>query len=261
MKLDGPDNDRAILQEIGEVHAAEKGTISLSALPDNFYERANSFMDNTRTRIENFKAATREELSEEYFRLAREYKRSKDILNDIYNSRERKIALMAMNSARRISYSTDNMTLDEQNLFFDLKMEMEKARGRVLRFWARSQEPLRGETGMNIPLVDYEESEPEPLSPFRERKAPAPLPPPARAKTEVKKENTGEPQPPEPPSEKSSDVPPDMVLVKALKDIATFMCPDKTSITMKKEDVAVLPREIFEILVLSGSIEEIGGTR
>ncbi|MGA1866586.1 MAG: hypothetical protein ACMUFK_03875 [Thermoplasmatota archaeon] len=261
MKLDDPETNRSISQEIGEVHAAEKGSISLTALPDNFYEKANSFMDNTRTRIENFKASTREELSEEYYRLAREYKRSKDILNDIYNSRERKIALMAMNSARKISYSTDNMTLDEQNLFFDLKMEMEKARGRVLRFWARSQEPLRGETGMNIPLVDYEESEPEPLSLFREKKVSSPPPPNLSVKIETEKERSKEPQTSKPSGGTGSDIPADMVLVKALKDIATFMCPDNTSITMKKEDVAVLPREIVDILLLNGSVEAIGGTR
>jgi hypothetical protein len=59
--------------------------------------------------------------------------------------------------------------------------------------------------------------------------------------------------------EQRNDIPENMVLVKALKDIATFMCPDNTSISMRKEDVALLPPEIAEILQKGGFVEPMGG--
>jgi DNA replication initiation complex subunit (GINS family) len=263
MKGDDQDNSKAILQEIGEVHASEKGSIKLTKLPDDFYERANSYIRSTLAKMENHKAQGKVEISEEYYRLSEEYRRSKDILNNIYNTRERKIVLMAMNSARKISHSTNNMIHDEMELFFDLKLEMEKIRGRILKFGARSQEPLRAETGIDTPLADYVESEPEELSPFGGSKS----------QVQEKKEPKMEMSTPkeDAPSELGhqresvdkdrSEVPKDMVLVKALKDIATFMCPDKTSISMKKEDIALLPKEIAEILSSNGSVEPIGGTK
>ncbi|MBN1389750.1 MAG: DNA replication complex GINS family protein [Candidatus Thermoplasmatota archaeon] len=260
MRPDDKDDNRSTIQEIGEVYAAEKASIKITRLPDEFYEKANSLIEGIRARIENFKATTKEELSEEYYDLAEEYKRQKDILNSIYNMRERKIVLMAMNSARKITHSTENMVHDEENLFFDLKMEMEKIRGRILRFGARSQEPLRAETGLNIPLADYEDPEPEPLSPFRDRNLYKQRPPP-KEKPEIKKEEVNELLAPPLKKRSKDDLPEGMIAVKALRDIATFICPDKTPITMKKEDVAVLPKEIVNILVMNGSVEPIGGTR
>lgn len=263
MKGDDQDNSKAILQEIGEVHASEKGSIRLTKLPDDFYERANSYIRSTLVKMENHKAQGKMEISEEYYRLSEEYRRSKDILNNIYNTRERKIVLMAMNSARKISHSTDNMVHDEMELFFDLKLEMEKIRGRILKFGARSPEPLRAETGINTPLADYVESEPEQLSPFKvskssnqEKKASVEEPPVSQRddSSKERRENISI-------DKEQPEIPEDMILVKALKDIATFMCPDKTSISMKKEDIALLPKEIVEILSSNGSVEPIGGTK
>jgi DNA replication initiation complex subunit (GINS family) len=213
--------------------------------------------------MENHKAQGKVEISEEYYRLSEEYRRSKDILNNIYNTRERKIVLMAMNSARKISHSTDNMVHDEMELFFDLKLEMEKIRGRILKFGARSQEPLRAETGINTPLADYVESEPVEMSPFRDPKPSSKgKKEPDKGSTAVKEDTFVDRTPQSEPIEKArSEVPKDMVLVKALKDIATFMCPDNTSISMKKEDIALLPKEIADILSMNGSVEPIGGTK
>ncbi|MGA1794120.1 MAG: hypothetical protein ACMUHM_09220 [Thermoplasmatota archaeon] len=259
MKPDDPEDHRALLQEIGEVYAAEKGSIKLTRLPEDFYEKANSLIESTRARIENQKATSKGEFSEEYYRLMEEHRRAKEIMNNIYNMRERKIVLMAMNSARKITHSTDNMIHDEMDLFFDLKLEMEKIRGRVLKFGTRSQEPIRAETGINTPLADYIES--EPITPPKEKAAPDPAGPGSKStmKKEAMKEEKEEPANPVPSGR--SDIPEGMVLVRALKDIATFMCPDSTSISMRKEDVAVLPREVVDILVLNGSVEPIGGTR
>ncbi len=262
MKGEDPDNSKAILQEIGEVHAAEKGSIKLTKLPDDFYERANSYIGSTLAKMENQKAQGKVEVSEEYFRLSEEYRRSKDILNNIYNTRERKIVLMAMNSARKISHNTDNMVRDEMELFFDLKLEMEKIRGRIMKFSARSAEPLRAETGINTPLADYVESEPEKMTPFRGGNKNASTP---KETTPTSSQKTKQVDPKQgssfPEESKGNDIPVDMVLVRALKDIATFMCPDNTSISMKKEDIATIPRVIADLLQSSGSVENIGGTK
>jgi DNA replication initiation complex subunit (GINS family) len=246
-------SSRAILQEIGEVHAAERGSISLTRLPDDFYERAASHLRSTLARIENAKAGSEQTPTEEYYRLTEEYRRSKDILMNIYNTRERKIVLMAMNSARKISQSTEAMVHDEMDLFFSLKFELEKIRERIMKVGTRSAEPIRGETGINTPLVDYVGTEPE-----------DPPKPPPRKKGPLVTKEPEKPKGPEPldvtPMDPKKDVPDDLVLVRALKDIATFMCPDNTSISMKKEDVALLPPEIADILKKGGFVEHMGGS-
>jgi len=245
-------SSRAILQEIGEVHEAERGSPSLTRLPDDFYERAVSHLKSTLARIENTKAGSEQNPTEVYYRLTEEYRRSKDILMNIYNTRERKIVLMAMNSARKISQSTEAMVHDEMDLFFSLKFELEKIRERVLKIGPRSNEPIKGETGINTPIVDYLGSEPERPQKTTPRKIDT---------TRVKEAPSARtPVPVDvPPGDPGRDVPDNMVLVRALKDITTFMCPDDTSVSMKKEDVALLPPEIAEILHKGGFVEPIEG--
>ncbi|MGA1848037.1 MAG: hypothetical protein ACMUHB_01730 [Thermoplasmatota archaeon] len=246
-------SSRAILQEIGEVHAAERGSISLTRLPDDFYERAVSHLKSTLARIENAKAGGEQAPAEEYYRLTEEYRRSKDILMNIYNTRERKIVLMAMNSARKISQSTEAMVHDEMDLFFSLKFELEKIRERVLKVGSRSTEPIKGETGINTPLADYIDTEPvaPPREASRKKVVVETRAPSISRDTAIPESQAVEPR---------QDVPDDMVLVKALKDIATFMCPDNTSISMKTEDVALLPPELAQILQEGGFVETRGGS-
>ncbi len=248
MKDPGRDTSaKAILQEIGEVHAAERGSISLTRLPDEFYERATTYLRTTLAKIENAKSSSDQVVSEEYYRTTEEYRRAKEILTNIYNTRERKIVLMAMNSARKIQQSTENMVHDEMDLFFSLKFELEKIRDRLMKFGqAKPGEPIRGETGINTPITDYS-NELELSSSKKEKKEPR--------KPVVEKGPPIGVEGPPPEENMEGDTPPGTTLVRALKDIATFMCPDDTSISMKKDDVALLHDDIAELLMKGGMVE------
>lgn len=241
---------KAILQEIGEVHAAERGSISLTRLPDEFYERASTYLRTTLAKIENAKSSSDQVVSEEYYRTTEEYRRAKEILTNIYNTRERKIVLMAMNSARKIQQSTENMVHDEMDLFFSLKFELEKIRDRLMKFGqGRPNEPIRGETGINTPITDYKEAS-EPRSKPEKEKAPSKQSErPPTAPEETPQEDMDE------EGQEREETPPGTTLVKALKDITTFMCPDNTSISMKKDDVALLHVGIAQLLIKEGMVE------
>ncbi|MEA3558294.1 MAG: hypothetical protein U9R75_03475 [Candidatus Thermoplasmatota archaeon] len=254
MKIAGKDTSaKAVIQEIGEVHAAERGSISLTRLPDEFYERATTYLRTTLAKIENARSSSEQVVSEDYYRSTEEYRRGKEILTNIYNTRERKIVLMAMNSSRNISQSTDSMVHDEMDLFFSLKFELEKIRDRTMRIGqTRTHELIRGETGINTPITDYNEEEGhEELTAFRSKKVlserlpevSVPEDPEEVIVTDNKEEDPGMEQPQ------------GTRLVRAVKDISTFMCPDNSSVTMKKEDVALLHGDIVQLLINGGYVE------
>ncbi|MFW3146500.1 MAG: hypothetical protein ACMUIE_06785 [Thermoplasmatota archaeon] len=261
MKEDKKDSSsKLIIQEIGEVHAAEKGSISLTRLPEEFYDRATTYLRTTLARIENMNISKEQGLTEEAYRLTEDYRRTKDILFSIYNTRERKIVLMAMNSSRKIHQSTENMVHDEMDLFFSLKFELEKIRERIMKIGqGKQQEPIRGETGINTPLMDYGPSEEkEPLSAFE---AGNPEKPGKIERGGPRKEVS---PPPSPMTESGSSgegqsqIPRGSILVRAVKDIATFMCPDNTTLSMRKEDVALLQEDVAKVLIKGGYLEPMG---
>lgn len=244
---------RVVVQEIGEVHAAERGSISLTRLPDEFYERATTYLRTMLAKIENSKSSSEQVVSEEYYRSTEEYRRAREILTNIYNTRERKIVLMAMNSARKIQQSTENMVHDEMDLFFSLKFELEKIRDRIMKIGhGKHSEPIRGETGINTPITDYNDiqvSSGKQVTPGTTVETP-----PVSQTTQAGPEDGN--IVPDEYENGVSDIPDGTVLVRALKDISTFMCPDNTSMSMKKDDIALLESGIAELLLNGGFIEQ-----
>jgi DNA replication initiation complex subunit (GINS family) len=120
--------------DLADIYSQEKGSNAISRLPDEFYRRAVTFIKTTFTRIENARMDIKQAPDKESVRATGEYQRSREILESIYNTRERKIVLAALNASRGIEQKTENMTEDEKDLFFNLKVELENKRDRVIRY-------------------------------------------------------------------------------------------------------------------------------
>ncbi len=256
--------------ELGEVHSAERGSTSLTRLPDQFYERAASYLKSLLVEMENCTSESSKEPDDRYMRISEEYRRSKDILERVYSTRERKIVLAALNSSRGINRSTDEMIHEEEELYFSLKVELEDIRDRVLRYDRMHKRPpvIRPETGINTSTDDFIEHE------TGDEKISGPTPAPMMDKTladleemssEVRSdgEKIGKQDRPDLGPHPTNDVKqmvssPEFdgwLIVRALKEVGPFIGPDNKTVKLAREDVATLPAEVAKILIDGGMVQ------
>lgn len=250
-------------QELGEVQSAERGSTALTKLPDQFYERAATYLKWLLTEIENSPSGKNSEPDASYYRRSEEYRRAKDVMERIYSTRERKIVLAALNSSRGVTQSTENMVHDEEELYYALKMELETIRDRILRYdrLHRKPEILRAETGINTSTDDFvSEGETAPgQAPSignAEVKAPTPNTGAGKMKGSPKGETVGNTKNGEDTGERDSG--PDLVVIRALEDIEPFVGIDGSTVSLKKEDIASIPFQVAEVLVKGGMAQILG---
>lgn len=235
---------------LAEANSQEKGSNSLVKLPEGFFERAVSYIKASFAEIENSlsdggvpdKAAIRR---------SGENQRAREILESLYNTRERKVVLAALNSSRGIDQRTENMTENEKDLFFNLKVEIENKRDRVLRYDRLLSRPIvpRKETGIDTMTDDFSV---EDRVQAAARNARAKVIEPSDScelprKVEADAQRKGEAV-----QEISGACLRDQKLVKALVDVGPFACGDGSSVQMSRNDIATIPRSIAEILVKQG---------
>jgi DNA replication initiation complex subunit (GINS family) len=268
----GSDKDNQItFQELGEIQSAERGSTSLTRLPDQFFEKASTYLKSLIAEMENCTSDDSSELDETYYRISEEYRRSKDILERIYSTRERKIVLMALNASRGINQKTDEMVHDEEELYFSMKVELEDIRERILRYdrFHRKPSQIRPETGINTSTDDFFEIPPEAIRDVGPTKAP--MMDKALADLEELGEEVRSPEKKE--VVKSSDKKEEVVatseeetspkrsenimIVRAMADIEPFIGPGNKTYSLKKEDITSLPREVADILMKGNLVQEV----
>ncbi len=280
MSSDKTDHNRSItFQELGEIQSAERGSTALTRLPDQFYDKATTYLKSLLAEMENCTSENTKDLDERYYRVSEEYRRSKDILERIYSTRERKIVLAALNSSRGINQKTDEMIHDEEELYFSLKVELEDIRERALRYdrFHRKPSMLRPETGINTTTDDFL-GMPVEMSPVEKGPTKAPMMDRALADleelgAEVRNDEKSkvlrkgdddinshgsEPEPRPVQGKKSTEnIDDSVIIIRAIKDIEPFVGPDNRTISMKKEDVASLPSQIASILIQGGMAQPV----
>ncbi|MDG6225797.1 MAG: hypothetical protein QCI82_09830 [Candidatus Thermoplasmatota archaeon] len=256
------DDNKFDFSDLADIHSQEKGTNSLSRLPDDFYSTAVAYIKSLFLQVEKSRADLQISLGKEAVRTTGEYQRAREVLEAIYNTRERKIVLAALNASRGINYRTDNMTEEEKDLYFNLKVEMENKRDRVIRYDRMLSRPsaIRPESGIDTTTDDF-------LTPEVHDQEPPVDPPPLKIGTPT--ENACEP-----PRKKEADrqrtgssmaTQPEgscldgYILVRALVDIGSFACGEGQCVSMKGEDIATLPSEIASVLIQQGMVREMEG--
>lgn len=256
------DDNKFDFSDLADIHSQEKGTNSLSRLPDDFYSTAVAYIKSLFLNVEKSRADLQISLGKEAVRTTGEYQRAREVLEAIYNTRERKIVLAALNASRGINYRTDNMTEEEKDLFFNLKVELENKRDRVIRYDRMLSRPtaIRPESGIDTTTDDFLTAE------AHNKEAPMEAPPiqvkapsekacePPRKK-EAHRQRIGSP----PAAPLDGSCLDGYVLVRALVDIGSFACGEGQCVSMKGEDIATLPREIASVLIQQGMARELEG--
>jgi hypothetical protein len=250
--------------DLADVYSQEKGSNAITRLPDDFYRLAVSYIKATFARIENSRLDIKQVPDKEAVRATGEYQRSREVLESIYNTRERKIVLAALNASRGIEQRTDNMTEEEKDLFFILKVELETKRDRVIRYDRMLVRPpiIRPETGIDTNITeDFAKEEPAPTRIAAKAKDigaallpndPACIPP---GRLEAISQRTGvDMKVPEGRSCLDG-----YQVVRALVDIGAFALGDGLSVNMALNDMATLPVEIAKALVGEGMAEVMEG--
>ena len=239
------------LKEMGEVNGAEKSTPSLTPLPAEFYEKATSYLKSLIAMIENEKSAHSTPYEKQPYPLTQEYQRAKSVLENIYNTRERKILLAALNASRGIKQKLNHMENEEEDLFFTLKVELENGRDRTLRYDRLHQRPeiIRGESGFNTSTDDFLEpgSSEDVIGGAIGEKEPIQKADGESSGGAADEKNEG--------ASRDEHGPGDRMVVRALADIDTFVTPDGRTLSMRKEDVSTLQESVASLLIEAGMVE------
>ncbi len=145
------------MKELGDVYYSEKGQNRLTKLPEKFYERAAAYLKRLQVKVECSKSEDASIYGGEAYQSSEEIHRAREIVERIYNTRERKIVLAAMNSARGIKQDLKDLDSEEDNLYYDSKLVFGENRDSILRFDRLNPKPdrMRPETGINTTTDDF----------------------------------------------------------------------------------------------------------
>lgn len=249
---------KASFQELGEVYNAERSSMSLTRLPDDFYTRAVDYLRSLLVSMENCGSEDGPSVNEEYHHLSDEYMRAKDILERVFTTRQRKIVLTALNASRTKEPEAKGgmMDNDEADFYYSMKISLENLRDRVLRYDRLLKRPqrIRPETGIDTSTDDFLEegvldgrqiapgSAEGPAAVPKERKTP-----PDTGKGSLIGDDGTVPDAPAPAHKGGS-----AIVVRALQDIEPYVDVEGRTVFLKKDDVATVDEQTGSILVESG---------
>ena len=195
-------------EELMSAHRQELKQTSLVKVSSDFYKRTASYLDALGQRISDSKADSTEVSG----MLHSQLKTAREKSAEIYETRMRKIALMAMTAAFGTEARIDNATPEETEAFSTLKAFFIEHCNKTMSAEFEAVEPAK--EAMPAP-------KPEKAAPPQE--APVAAPPKEAAKSEI-------------------------ILVRILEDLPAFAGADK-NYRLSKEDIISLPRNIADILV------------
>ncbi len=243
------------MQELGDVYYSEKGQNRLTRLPEKFYERAASFLKRLQVKLECSRSEDASIYGGEAYQSSEEIHRAREIVERIYNTRERKLVLAAMNSARGIKQDLKNIDSEEDNLYYDSKLVFGENRDSILRFDRLNPKPekMHPETGINTSTDDF--VDPMDIREDRLEKV-------ASTISKKLKEGPAEVTPVEEPrhgSRHHTEMAQGSVVVRALKDIDDFTALDGSVIGLKKEDIIYLDGKMAMVLIEGDFVELVEG--
>ena len=241
-------------QVLAEVYNAEKGSSSLTTIPEDFYEKATTYLKSLLVDIENHQGEEGVRLDHSTMSKSDDYKRAKELLERIYSTRERKILLVALNSSRGVDVKTGHMIDMEEDFYYTLKVELEQTRDRLLRYdtYMKRPDKPRKATGIDTTTDDFVENggvsrQKEHESTKKECKVEKPrVKDISREGLKSKKSSVGE------------NCLDGYRVIRALKDIEPFVTTDGRTVELSREDVVTIEENVAAILVNSGSAAFVG---
>jgi len=204
-------------EELMSVHRQESKQTSLVKVSSDFYKRTASYLDALNQRI----SEKRSDSMDISGMLHNQLKTAKEKSTEIYESRMRKIALMAMTAAFGSEARLDNATPEENEAFVTLKTF----------FIEHCRKTMSAECEAGNAEKETVIAEPKKV--------------PATPATET----------PAPSAEKEPEKS-EIIIVRILEDLPAFAGTDK-NYHLAKEDIISLPRNIADILLKHNKAVEI----
>jgi DNA replication initiation complex subunit (GINS family) len=221
-------------ETISQLFQKERKVSRLTEITPKFYDEVSKYIKNLETEYlkefqKNPASPTTMLLREEQIKITR-------LLKHIYEIRERKVVLFALNKVKGSSQDVKNITPQEQLLLNEVIEVLARTRSPILDKTQSTTRSAPDETATKTETIDQEpaelelEEETEPVPIDTEQK---PQVEPARSKTQ--------------PGH-------DYVVALVIDDISSFVGTDLNTYDLNREDVVSLPKDVASILVKNNKI-------
>ncbi len=223
---------------------SEASSKQLCEIPDDFYDDLREYIQDLEERVSEI--AFPHNKKEKF--LYKEYKQVKNLADDFFKKRQKKIVLAAYHHSLGESVNTGRMLEREKELYKDISNLLQELKEEVFfggyKRKASKNEKIKEETEIEEDIIEDEpkpevsEEEPEEVEQFKAQ--------------EEKSEEI---------SEKKGSLKEDMdsydeVLIHVIEDIPPFIDLE-TSYELKKEDVVTLREDIANVLIERGKARKI----
>ncbi|MFW6040339.1 MAG: hypothetical protein ACOC85_00710 [Thermoplasmatota archaeon] len=234
------------LSDLQNALVKEKNTKQLTNISDNFYKQMRDYLNYLEEQIEEigFPSNSREEM------LQRQYRRAKNIADELFNRRSQKILLAAVHKVGGGGQPhTDRMTVRERDFYREITMKLKELREgvffggykRVVKEESnkedkKEKEKLIEKEASNDNENDTSDISKDEVSDFDE----------LNAQEDIRKEGINH----------EDDFDLEEVLIHIIEEVPPFIDID-TSYSLKKEDVVTLREDIANVLIERGKARKI----
>ena len=221
-------------ETISQLFQKERKVSRLTEITPKFYDDVSKYLNNLETEYlkefqKNPASPTTMLLREEQIKITR-------LLKHIYEIRERKVVLFALNKVKGSSQDVKNITPQEKLLLNDVVEVLARTRSPILDKNQSTTRSVSEETTKKTETKDQvpneieleEETEPEPIDTKQKGQVE-----PAKSKTQPGR---------------------DYVVALVLDDISSFVGTDLNTYDLNREDVVSLPKDVASILVKNNKI-------
>ena len=230
-------DDELDYETISQLFQKERKVSRLTDISPEFYSEINKYIKDLET--EYTKEFKKNPTSPTTLLLREEHLKILKLLKRIYEIRERKVVLSALNKVKGSAHEVKNITPQEKQLFRDIVEVLNRFRVPVLNL-----------TGQTEPAVMEVKETPgrtsEPPVEITEQKTPK--------NPEGQPKQDDEPEKGEAVKTELGQIP-DSVIALVLEDISSFVGTDLRTYTLQREDVVSLPKDVASVLVKNNKIK------
>lgn len=201
---------------ISQIHQAEQKSTILTKVPKEFYKELREFLNRLKEALEESQA----EASSKTMMLSDEYRRARRRATQIWETRERKITLLALSAVNEIHPDTKLMVGEEKELFEMLVSVLKENREQNL-IGKNNEESITKQESVSKSLNIETDQKEESYSHFEKKRA---------CDEDMVKNET-----------------PEIPIVLILEDIPSFETGEGV-LNLKKDDVISLPKQVAQIL-------------
>ncbi len=225
-----PPDEELTYETISQLFQKERKVSRLTEITPDFYEEVAKYLG--RLEQEYSKESNKNPTSPTTLLLREEHLKITKLLKQIYEIRERKLILSALNRVKGVTHEIKNITPQEQELLNSVVDIILSARAPILQIRQSAQGTLGSNHDLTAPPAAIAPSPPaqEPEMPLVEKPEPEDVP--------TKPEITGGA----------------FSVVHVLEDITSFVGTDLKNYNLKREEVVCLPKNIASILLKNNKI-------